>query len=74
MRCFAHSQFKSTEVPCIVVMLIGAIDLLSSGLHMYFLMSELNWHDFEIHNVTCVFMDKHCIMKFKVPSVSSLIK
>ena len=40
-RCFAHSKFKSTEVSCIVAILIGAINALSGGLHMYFLMSEL---------------------------------
>ena len=38
---FTHSEFKSTGVSCIVAMLIGAIDALSGGLHMYFLMSEL---------------------------------
>ena len=40
-RCFARFQSKSTEVSCIVAMLIGAIDVLSGGLQTYFLMSEL---------------------------------
>ena len=35
-RYFTHSQFQLPEVFCIVAMLIGAIDVLSGGLHMYF--------------------------------------
>ena len=42
-------------------MLIGAIDALSGGLHMYFLMSELTKH-------------AHHIMNFEVPPLVHTLK
>ena len=57
-RCFTHSQFKSTVVSCIVAMLIGAIDVLSGGLHMYFVMRELTGGTFKfIMRCACLWIN-----------------